>query len=283
MKKNLYIAGIDETATDTQKVRGWCYFCLSQIEYHKFCVEAQAILDSSNGLSTFHGSEYKSTFKAEYEAFLLLIKKYAQKSDIALISCKLFDNNLYAIKTDSERRITESVLQSTGISNKDFIKICKDIAPELFSFMQLLENQWNDKFLTVEIDSDDIKKNFSNYSETIKGKPFNTNWIMTTLYNQCRALKHPASLQLKSDGIKALDDQNSFAIQAADVIGNFSTACIYFKPGNNSTDRAEKGQLFYEIFKDETGTVDFSNAVKLSGQNDLEFINGYAALPLKIC
>jgi hypothetical protein len=67
-----------------------------------------------------------------------------------------------------------------------------------------------------------------------------------------------------------LSDTKSFAIQAADVMGNFSMAYLFYKKGDNSKKRNLKAKLFIDCFGD---TIDASilKQINLSG-NDIELL-----------
>ena len=67
---NKLIAGIDEVGTETQKVEGWCYFCISKTEYKNFENEVKTLLATNSKLKSFHGKKFKMGFSNEYEQFL---------------------------------------------------------------------------------------------------------------------------------------------------------------------------------------------------------------------
>jgi hypothetical protein len=132
--------------------------------------------------------------------------------------------------------------------------------------------------IKLEIDSDDIKENLPQISFILNdpGTPFNghiitASFFLEKLYNAYRKSKCPDSPVLLKDGISVLKDTKSLVIQAADVIGNFSTSYIYYKLGNKSKRRILKGQIFETIFKENCSSKnDFSQDIDLIGDNDFQ-------------
>ncbi len=265
------IAGLDEIATETQKSEGWCYFCIPESEYVKFEAEVKAFLATTK-LSSFHGKKFKASQEKEYEQFLRIIRKYAENSVPTILSCTLnseeFKNNFLGFC----ERVTENVFRNVGVTDPILIKVCQQLTPGLFSFMRLINHLGNNNELTIEVDSDSVKEKFPTLSTIIQGHNYSADELMKKLYNAYRNQRFANSPVLEKNGISVLKDENSLAVQAADVIGNFSTAYVYYKLGNSSKSRILKGQIFERVFGDKYSTENFSSMVKLVGQNDLELL-----------
>jgi hypothetical protein len=277
---NKLIAGIDEVATETQKVEGWCYFCISQLEYEKFQNEVKALLATNGKLKSFHGKKFIMEFKDEYEQFLRIIRKYAEISVPSFLCTILYSvdfKNQYKLFSE---RLTENVLKNNNVGNNNFLSICKKLTAELFEFMRLIESFGKHNELFVEIDSDNEKEKFKHLTTSIKGKDFEANQLITMLYNAYQCKQFPNSPILSDRGVSILKDQKSFAIQAADVIGNFSNSYIFYKLGDTSK-RVEKGKIFEKVFGDLFDSTDFTGSIKLCGNSDLQLLND-GTLPMLI-
>lgn len=266
------IAGLDEIATETQKSEGWCYFCIPETEYLKFETEVKALLSGTTKLTSFHGKKFKADQANEYEQFFRIIRRYAENSVPTILSCTLNSENWKQKFLKFCDRITTNVFTQVGVTNQDLITVCKQLTPGLFSFMRLINHFGNTNELVMEVDSDSLKENYPNLDTIIKGNKFTADFLMTLLYNAYRKFQFANSPKLSANGISVLKDQYSFAIQAADVIGNFSTSYVYYKLGNTSKTRILKGQIFEKVFGDKYGLENFSSSVRLVGQNDLELL-----------
>lgn len=266
------IAGLDEIATETQKSDGWCYFCIPQTEYVKFEVEVKALLAGTTKLTSFHGKKFKTDQADEYEQFLRIIRKYAESSVPTILSCTLNSETWKQQYLGFCERVTTNVFTQVGVTNADLINVCKQLTPGLFSFMRLVNHFGNNNELVIEVDSDSVKEKFPHLDTVIKGHNFTADFLMTKLYNAYRKIQFANSPQLEGGGISVLKDQNSLVVQAADVIGNFSTSYVYYKLGNTSNKRILKGQIFEKVFGDKYGTENFTSSIQLIGQNDLELL-----------
>jgi hypothetical protein len=123
--------------------------------------------------------------------------------------------------------------------------------------------------IIFEIDSDTIKERFPKLSTIIKGHKFSASFLLERLFNAYRARKFPNCPGVVSKGISVVEDSKSIAVQAADVIGNFSTSYIYYRLGHKSKTRTMKGQVFESVFGDLFQGKDFSKEIELAGDNDL--------------
>lgn len=266
------IAGVDEIATETQKSEGWCYFCIPQSEYVNFEAEVNALLASTTKLTSFHGKKFKTDQTQEYEQFLRIIRKYAENSVPTILSCTLNSENWKQQYLGFCDRVTTNVFSHIGVTNAELVNVCRHLTPGLFSFMRLVNHLGSSNTLAIEVDSDTVKERFPYLDTVIRGHNFTADFLMTKLYNAYRTLQFANSPQLETSGISVLRDANSSAVQAADVIGNFSTSYVYYKVGNTSNKRILKGQIFEKVFGDKYGTENFASSVRLVGQNDLELL-----------
>lgn len=267
------VAGLDEIATETKQSEGWCYFCITEADYVEFAADVNTILSNTTELTAFHGKKFIQTQEKEYESFLLLIRKYVEKSTPSILCCTLNNRSYKKELVPFSERVTENVLKQIGVTNQTLIDIAKRLSPGLFTFIRLTNKFGSDYELKIEIDSDDFIKNFSQQNTVIKNKILSADSLLTSLCNTYRNLMFSNSPIITRNGIYILKDQKSFLVQAADVIGNFSNAFLFYKLGNSSKKRQLKGQIFERVFGDFFANDDFTTKVKLIGQNDFEILH----------
>lgn len=266
------IAGLDEIATETQKSEGWCYFCIPEPEYLNFSKEVEELLKSTTKVKSFHAKKFVTDQANEYEQFLRIIRKYAENSAPTLLCCTLQSENWKHEFLGFCNRITRNVFNQVGVTNQELIEVCSQLTPGLFSFIRLIDHLGNANQLVIDVDSDNVKEKYPDLNTIIKGHSFTADYLMPLLYNAYRKYQFPQSPELLPDGISVLKDAASYAIQAADVIGNFSTSYIYYRLGNTSKKRQLKGVIFEKVFGDRFAHEDVAGSIKLVGQNDLELL-----------
>lgn len=266
------ITGMDEIATETKKSEGWCYFCIPEKEYFKFEKDVKDLLSQTTKLKSFHGKKFKVDHAYEYEQFLIIIRKYVETSVPAILSCTLNSVEYKNKFLQFCERLTENVFTEIGVEETQLIEVCKHFTPGLFTFMRLVNHFGCDNQITIYVDSDSVKEKFPKLTSMIKENKVSANSLMTKLYNAYRNNRFANSPLLLSDGISVLKDEKSIAIQAADVIGNFSSSYIYYKTGNISKKRKLKGQIFEKVFGDKFGSLNFGDSIKLVGENDFELL-----------
>lgn len=266
------IAGLDDIATETHKSEGWCYFCLPETEYRNFEVEAKNLISDTKRLTFFHGTKFKADQTNEYEQFLRLIRKYAETSAPTILCCTLNSENWKRTFLNYCDRITTNVFTQVGVTNASLIDVCKQLTPGLFSFMRFVDHFGNAHKISIDIDSDNVKEKYRHLNTVINGHQLTADFLMTSLYNNYRKIQFPNSPQLSENGISVLRDSQSLAVQAADVIGNYSNSYLFYKLGNTSKKRVLKGEIFERVFGDKFSAVNFATSVQLVGQNDIQIL-----------
>jgi len=263
------LVGLDEIATETQKVSGWCYFAVNEQNYIEFEKDVTELLSNTNKLTSFHGKKFKIEQANEYRDFLKIIRKHSELSNPSLVCCTLNNPTWNQQYIDFCDRLFTNVLTNVGVSNPKLIDITKHFVGPLFVLQRMTSSFESPASIQLEVDSDDIKEKFAGSTTQIQGFDFGSDFLLEQFYNIYRKYQFPNSPELIKNGISVLKDEKSFLIQAADVIGNFSAAYIYYKLENTSKSRIEKGKIFEEVFGDKFGAVDFSSDIELFGQNDL--------------
>ena len=157
-----------------------------------------------------------------------------------------------------------------GAANLELVDITKLFVAPLFTLQRMTQNFITPTYISIEVDSDDIKEKYDGVMTKIQGFDFGADFLLEHFYNIYRRMQFPKSPELIKGGVTVLKDHKSLLIQAADVIGNFALSYIYYRLGNTSKKRIIKGQIFEEIFGDRFAAVDIVKDIELLGDNDLK-------------
>lgn len=231
--------------------------------------ETKALLSSTN-MKAFHAKKFITAEQAAYTEFLNIIKKYLENSAPSLCSCTLNNQQWNESFVQFCHRVTTSVFTDIGATEEELINVTKEFVPTMFTLQRLISNFGKTNEITIDIDSDSIKDKFPNLSTIIKGHKFSASFLLEKLFNAYRTKQFPDCPNVTTNGIAVVKDTKSIAVQAADVIGNFSTSFIYSKLGNKSKKRILKGQIFDSVYGKYFANQDFSNDVELINDNDLK-------------
>jgi hypothetical protein len=92
--------------------------------------------------------------------------------------------------------------------------------------------------------------------------------LLKFFYEAYRKRQFSNSPPLTENGIKALWDEESYLIQAADVFGNFALSYVFKCLGKKSNTNDLKAKLFFEVFREQIQLFDFAPEFQIQG-NDL--------------
>ena len=272
--------GVDDIATETQKCDGWTYFCLPEVYVNEFSDEARKIIASSK-LSIFHGKKFKVGHAGEYLAFLELIRKYQIKSMQTRAVNVLFSADFKAELQKFGGRLLPQVLNHGGVQSKVTTDLLLPYLAPLFTLARVAEGLAQNCIMQVEMDECNQLGNLGQHVHEKMGIPIEAHVILKAIYNGYAKKQFPKAPLLSDDGISVVRDTNSFLIQAADVIGNFSMAYVFVRLGKKSKTKEAKAALIEKVFGDWFNKNDFCNAVKLDG-NDLVLMNGAASIQFQM-
>jgi len=261
-----WVSGVDEIASETQVSEGWTYAVLP--------VAAISAIDgavSGCGVKTFHGKKFKKGQASDYELFLNAIRAELLKQDGAHLTFTLLEATWKNQFLASTKTIVSRGLQGAGITDPVAIEISEHLFPGLAT-LQRLTSTMPGTIIGIEIDSDSVSEKLALNSLVISGKTIATAEILEFAYEAYRKKLFPGSPQLCGNGISALSDSKSRAIQAADVFGNFALAYIFVQLGHPSTSRAVKANIFERVFGNEITPGPIHAAAALTGttNNDIQ-------------
>lgn len=261
-----WIAGVDEIASETQMSEGWTYAILPGV-----AVSAIDSAVSGCSVKTFHGKKFKKSQEADYEKFLSKTRSELLKHENSFLSFTLLDISWKSQFLDLTNRLTDEGMQGAGVNDPDALAIAKHLFPGLITFQRITANM-NLAEIDIETDSDDISKNLTQSSVSIRGQSIPAAKLLRWAYEGYRKKQFPSSPALSAGGIQALTDTKSRPIQVADVFGNFALSYIFIQLGHKSKTRKVKAEIFERVFSSEITPAPILSAAKSSGatMNDIE-------------
>lgn len=265
----MLIAGIDDLGTTTQISEGWAYFVIEEELLEQFSIEANRLL-TGIALDTFHGKDYKRRFKDKYLEFLKLCRKYSEQSKVSLIAVVLQNQEWKNQYIPFCQRVIRNVYEQNAIKNEELILSAQFLTSPLFTLQNLTKNLSSDIPVSIIIDSHKNTATFNNLELEIGPVKIKANKLLGTMYNGYRKLQFPNSPALLNDNIKVTKDDNSYAIQAADIIGNFSLSYIQKKLGHSSQTIDDKAEIFSEVFGDKFNHVNLENDIELTETKEIK-------------
>lgn len=281
------IVGIDETGSMGQMVNGWSFVIFPFSHLSPFEEEAKNILSKSK-LETFHAKKFARRFQSEYKDFLALIKEFASSSSTALIGVVLNSEKWNKEYIDFAERLLSKVFEGVGIRDQEVIDITKTFVGALLQFQELTNCYRFPDQCTVNLllDSDDKKKKMDGLLTVMEVQSdlkyifpkiiIDPTYLLAIFYEKYRARQFPNSPPCKV--IRALNDEDSFIIQAADVIGNFSLSYIFYQLGKDTKSNNLKASIYDEIYKDLVNPIEFFKTVEMVGDDLKLKIEGLAKL-----
>jgi hypothetical protein len=270
------IAGIDDLGTERQLLEGWSYFVIEKDLLDEFSGKANELLVGI-ALKSFHGKFYKRRFKENYLMLLKLCREYLEISNVSLIAVVLQNKEWKKQFVSFTERVIKNVYSKNDIDDSEIVVSAQKLTTPLFSLQNLTKNLSSDFNLKIIVDSDQLTKNFDDLeiivSTEIGSTTISSKKILNVIYNGYRKLQFPNSPTLIENGISVKPDENSFLIQAADLMGNFCLSYVNKKLGKESNTINDKAEIFSWVFGDKFDNKDFITDFKISetGEIDLNF------------
>lgn len=261
-----WICGVDEIASETQISEGWTYAVLPIAA--TYAIDAAV---SGCNVKTFHGKKFKKDQAADYELFLSAIRTELLNHAGAHLTFTLLESTWKSQFLASTSAIVSGGLQGAGITDPVAISIATHLFPGLAT-LQRLTSATPTPIIGVEIDSDSVSAKLALSRVAVSSQTIATGKILGFAYEAYRKKLFPSSPKLGSDGILALNDAKSRAIQAADVFGNFALAYMFVQLGHKSKSRVVKAGIFEHVFSSEITPKPIHAAATLTGltNNDIQ-------------
>lgn len=258
--------GVDEVASETRRVLGFTYFCLPDAYLEYFISQARSILEPSS-LSAFHAKKYNGRKHTDlYLRFLELIREYSAKSLQTKALLLLLSDKFNEYAVGDLLKLVHKSCGPTGISPED---ASAKAMPYLFPLVLFARSS---NHLGDYISASYYFDRHSSYSDLKEcpdsdAAPVSTGRLVEIIYNTIVRKKYPKSPSLLQDGVHVVSHhEQSFLVQAADVLGNFSLADMFVRLGLATPGRKAKSDLLREVFGDIIDNVNLGS-LKVEGQD----------------
>lgn len=253
---NKWIVGADDFGTETQECDGWTYFALPSNRVGAFEDAGRALL-KKHGLNIFHGKKYLSYQKEAYQDFLLLIREELREN--AICSSILFSREHRVELFDFARREIPNVISRKKPEYSDSEEMIVPYASVLFSAINILNSLGPNRRVQLFLDEHTSLPVIDEAGEIIA--------LLSKVIEAYRQAKFPSSPVFLNCPVRKIKAKQSILIQAADVLGNLFIALVYTVLGDTSKKRAEKAELFCEVWGFSVSDFDLSSKVELNGKD----------------
>jgi hypothetical protein len=259
--------GIDEFGTATQESEGWTIVCLAEPQATALTNEARALL--SGGLKSFHGKDFTRKSEGPFRDFLTLLKVKCGESPGSFITCTLNGKSWHEEFTAFAERILEQTFLKAGVAIPELeLAMLRQVVSPLFTYLRVAVHVAGEHTATISLDDSKAMKQFNAATVRINGKDFSLPHLAGMLYRAYRKQRFPSSPNVVKDAIQTVPDESSPLIQAADVVGNFSSAYVFNRLGKKSKANDLKAEIFHSVFG-EFGIdgIDHSAHVEIVGED----------------
>jgi hypothetical protein len=243
-----FTCGIDDVATGGGATSGSTFFVLPVAAANDFSLRAASLVPA--GRNEFHAAEMRKGEENAYEAFLALVAEFIEANPYSLVCTLGADLSWRTEFSDSAERICEDVLKSFGVADRGIAKRLTKLSPPLWNLARLLRFVGNTAMLILEIDTDSMigglaADNIPTGATSISGTEFLAR--LANAYSTKYFVGAPR-LGVSSSSVQIVPSQNSFMVQAADVVGNFALANASYQLGLTTTGRKAKSEIFQRVF-----------------------------------
>ncbi|WP_444939824.1 hypothetical protein ACJJI3_11740 [Microbulbifer sp. ZKSA004] len=274
-----FVTGIDDIGTMNAKCSGWTVISIDYSLVGKFEEEARKILQSAK-LKSFHGKEFKRKKADSYTAFLKLVRSTLESGN-GFVSCTLLGKDW---KSDFEsfcNNVIGGSFTRAGVTAGEITEASKNIAAPLFTYQRLASVKLRGGSTQIQIDRHVLIDQLKSSKVGVSGTEFSGQLPIVAALRAYGRDRFPRAPEIEREGILICPDEESILVQAADIIGNFSTAFAFKKLGKKSKSNDLKCSVFEEAFGDLINLDDFPGSVKLNG-DDLELEEGRASFTFSI-
>lgn len=274
-----YATGIDDIATMNGACSGWTVVSFDHASFGDFEVAAGKILEAAK-LPSFHGKEFKRRKFDSYVEFLKLIRTTLE-SGHGFVSCTLLGQDW---KSEFEKfcdNVIGGSFSSAGIDAESITEASKRIAAPLFTYQRLAAAKCQGGSTLIHIDRHALLDGLNDSAFELEGLKLSGQLpIIAALrsYGRCR---FPSAPEVERESIVVCPDESSFLVQAADIIGNFSTAFAFRHLGRKSQSNDLKCSAFEQAFGDVVDLSTFPPSVVQDG-DDLALAAGSASFTFSI-
>lgn len=252
--------GIGEFGTATNRGEGWAVVSLADAEAAVLAARAPALLGGR--IAKFHGIEFTREAAAQYRDFLELLKDCCRAGPGAFIACSLNHEAWRAEFTAFADRVLADTLLAAGVPLDEARRAAlREVVPPLFTYLRVASQVGGECTASIVLDKCDATADFNEATVAVYGHPYSLAHLAGVLYRAYRRQRFQRSPQVTRDAVRVCSDDDSFLVQAADVVGNFATAYIFSRLRKKTQAGDLKASIFRDVFAD-CGIDDFDHAAK---------------------
>ncbi|MEL0622422.1 hypothetical protein V6238_04870 [Marinomonas arenicola] len=274
-----FVTGIDDIGTMNAKCSGWTVVSIDYVLLGKFEKEAEQILQSAK-LKSFHGKEFKRKKVDSYIEFLKLVRSTLESGD-GFVSCTLLGKGWKSDFEDFCDNVIGGSFAQAGVAAGGITEASKRIAAPLFTYQRLASVKLRGGSTQIQIDRHAVIDQLKSSKVDVNGTDASGQLPIVSALRAYGRDRFPNAPEIERESILICPDEDSFLVQAADIIGNFSTAFAFKKLGKTSKSNDLKCSAFDQAFGDIIDLSDFPGSVKLNG-DDLELEEGTASFTFSI-
>ncbi len=274
-----FVTGIDDVGTMNAKCSGWTFVSIEHALLSEFENKATQILQSAK-LKSFHGRDFKRKKSDSYIEFLKLIRSMLERGN-GFISCTLLGQDWKAEFETFCEKVVGGSFTKAGVPAGEVTEASKRIAAALFTFQRLASEKVQGGSTLIQIDRHALIDQLGSSKIELRGAEMSGQLPIVSALRAYGKVQFPNAPEIERDGIAICPDEDSFLVQAADIVGNFSTAFFFKKLGKNSNSNNLKCSVFEKAFGDILNLSSFPDSIALSG-DDLELAEGSASLTFRI-
>jgi Protein of unknown function (DUF2934) len=259
--------GIDDVATGGGATAGSTFFVLPTSVVSQFSQKAAALLPP--GLTEFHGCEMRPGDENAFEAFLELARDFLELHPYSYAGALGADRNWQTEFGGKAGAACVAVLNYYGVSDPQFAKRLNKLSQPLWSLSRLLRLVGHQVQLTLDIDSDSFIASLVANTLSIGATVINGEEMLARLSNSYAAsyFGDAPRLAVSPPSLRILPSQQSFMVQAADVVGNFALAHASYVAGLTTGGRKKKSEILQRVFGAQPTS---SGLARVVGPNDIE-------------
>jgi hypothetical protein len=274
-----FVTGIDDIGTMNAKCSGWTVISINHALLNMFKAESAQILQSSQ-LNSFHGKDFKRKKADYYGQFLNLIRSTLERGN-GFLSCTLLGQDWKLEFEAFCARVVGGSFSEAGVPAGEVTEASKRIAVPLFTFQRLASDKLQGGSTLIEIDRHSLIDHLSSLNVKLRDVEMPGQLPIVSALRAYGKMQFPNAPEIERNSITICPDEESFLVQAADIVGNFSTAFAFKKLGKNSKSNDLKCSVFEEVFGDILDLSQFPDSVSLNG-DDLELAKGAVSFTFSI-
>lgn len=260
-----FATGIDDIATMNASCSGWTIISIDHALLADFENNAKQILQAAK-LPSFHGKEFKRKKADSYAQFLMLVKSTLEAGP-GFVACILLGQDW---KSDFEafcERVIGGAFSDAGIEAASITEASKKIAAPLFTYQRLAAEMCQGGTTLIHIDRHVFYDELNSSEIELAGGKISGQLPIVAALRAYRRKRFQNAPEVQHESIFICPDEDSFLVQAADIIGNFATAFAFRQLGKCSNSNDAKCSVFEQVFGDILDRTSFPNVIRLDGDD----------------